>query len=130
MKRINILYWIFTGLVAFMLGFGAIFDVMMVPEAMDHITHLGYPDYIVPFLGVAKMLGVIAILVPGFPRIKEWAYAGLTYDIMGALYSHISFGEGIAMWGGLIVGLALIATSYILYHKRLAYQVATAAAHK
>jgi len=130
MKRINILYWIFTGLVAFMLGFGAIFDAMMVPEAMEHITHLGYPDYIVPFLGVAKMLGVIAILVPGFPRIKEWAYAGLAYDIIGALYSHIAFGEGIAMWGGLIVGLALIATSYILYHKRLAYQVATAPAHK
>lgn len=58
--------------------FSAIPDIMMVPEAMQMVhDQLGYPTYFVPFIGVAKVLGAIAILVPGFPRIKEWAYAGL-----------------------------------------------------
>ncbi|WP_353719485.1 DoxX family protein [Dyadobacter sp. 676] len=117
MKKTRIIFWIATGLLAIMLGIGSIYDAISAPEAVEHVTRIGYPAYIVPFLGVAKLLGIIAILVPGYPRIKEWAYAGIFYDLLGAFYSHIAVGDGPDMWAGFIIGFALIATSYIYYHK-------------
>ena len=65
---------------------------MNVPDAVAFMTALGYPPYFTPFIGVAKLLGSIAILIPGFPRIKEWAYAGLVFDLIGAVYSQIAVG--------------------------------------
>ncbi|WP_342087471.1 DoxX family protein [Dyadobacter sp. OTU695] len=117
MKKTKIIFWVVTGLLAVMLGIGAVYDAISAPEAIEHVTRIGYPAYIVPFLGVAKMLGIIAILVPGYPRIKEWAYAGIFYDLLGAFYSHIAFGDGPDMWAGFIIGFVLIAVSYIYYHK-------------
>ena len=76
MKTTKILYWIFTGLMAAFMLLGAIPDVLRIPAAVDVSTHLGYPAYLLPFIGVAKILGVIAVLVPGFQRLKERAYAG------------------------------------------------------
>src|SRR5882762_1506351 len=90
MKKTKILYWIITGLFSAFMLFSAIPDIMVVPDAITFMNHLGYPIYIIPFLGVAKLLGVIAILIPGFPRIKEWAYAGLFFDLIGATYSVIA----------------------------------------
>lgn len=117
MKKTKIIYWVATGILVAMLGIGSVFDAISAPEAVEHVTRIGYPAYIIPFLGVAKILGLIAILIPGYPRIKEWAYAGLFYDLLGAFYSHIAFGDGPDMWAGFIVGFALIAVSYIYYHK-------------
>jgi hypothetical protein len=81
---------------------------------------LGYPIYFVPFIGVAKVLGVIAILIPGYPRIKEWAYAGLTFDLIGATYSILCVPP---QPGGspyfMIIPLLLAALSYTYYHKKL-----------
>ena len=68
--------------------FSAIPDIMIVEEAKIYITHLGYPLYFIPFIGVAKLLGSIAILVPSFKKIKEWAYAGLFFDLIAAVYSN------------------------------------------
>jgi hypothetical protein len=120
MKKINILYWIFTGLFGGFMLFSAIPDIMVVPDAIAFVTtKLGYPQYIIPFLGVAKTLGVIAILIPGFPRIKEWAYAGLFFDLVGATYSNIcvdGLQPGMAF---MIVIFGLEALSYVYYHKRL-----------
>ena len=87
MKKINIAYWSVTGIFAAFMLFSAIPDMLIVPEAVTMITGLGYPTYFIPFIGVAKLLGVIAILVPGFNRIKEWAYAGLFFDLIGYLFS-------------------------------------------
>ena len=118
MKKTNILYWIFTVLFGGFMLFSAIPDIMMVPEAVDFITMLGYPKYIVPFLGVAKTLGVIAIVVPGFPRLKEWAYAGLFFDLLGATYSNIAqngFDPGMVF---MVVIFAFLFLSYGFYHKR------------
>src|SRR5260221_14203839 len=90
MKKIKIAYWIVTGLFAGFMLFSSIPDIMCVPDAVKIVsTHFGYPVYLIRFLGVAKLLGVIAILVPGFSRLKEWAYAGLFFDLFGALYSII-----------------------------------------
>jgi DoxX-like protein len=71
MKKIKIIYWIITGLFAAFMLFTAIPDIIMDPEAIKFMTALGYPLYFIPFIGVAKVLGAIAILIPGFPRIKE-----------------------------------------------------------
>jgi DoxX-like family len=90
MKRTQTLYWIITGLFLLFMLFSAIPDILVVPDAITFMGHLGYPKYIIPFLGVAKLLGVIAILVPGFPRIKQWAYAGFFFDLTGASYSGIA----------------------------------------
>jgi hypothetical protein len=117
MKKLKIFYWIFTGLMAAMLGIGAVFNAMSSPESVEVLKHIGYPAYLVPFLGVAKLLGIIAILIPGFPRIKEWAYAGLTYDIIGAMYSHIAIGAPAKEWAPLFIILFIMAGSYIFYHK-------------
>lgn len=117
-KSIKIIYWIFTGLVILLIGFGSIFDAIAAPEAVAYVTRLGYPAYLIPFLGVAKLLGIIAILIPGYPRLKEWAYAGLVFDLVGALYSHIAFGDPAANWLPLFFGLFLIFGSYVYYHKK------------
>lgn len=126
MKKTKIIFWVVTGLLAAMLGIGAVYDAISAPEAVEHVTRIGYPAYIVPFLGVAKILGIIAILVPGYPRIKEWAYAGIFYDLLGAFYSHIAFGDGPDMWAGFIIGFVLIAVSYIYHHKLQHQTLATA----
>ncbi|CAH0307022.1 hypothetical protein SRABI96_04824 [Peribacillus sp. Bi96] len=117
MKKIKIIYWIFTGLLVVLMGLGSIPDIMSVPDAVDLFTHLGYPTYLLPFLGIAKLLGIVAILVPGFPRIKEWAYAGFVFDLTGALYSSISVGDPASGWLLFIIGYILIAVSYIFHHK-------------
>lgn len=119
MKTTNILYWVFTIPFAGFMMFSAVPDILMQAEAVDFITKLGYPPYIIPFLGVAKALGCIAIVVPGFARLKEWAYAGLFYDLLGATYSAISqFGVDPAMSFMLVI-FAFLALSYIYHHKRL-----------
>ena len=104
------IYWIVTGFVALMLSFGSIFNVMSTQESIDLVsTKLGYPLYLIPFLGVMKILGCITILVPGFPRLKEWAYAGLIYDLGGAVFSHIAVGAPVGEWAPLFIGIGLIA---------------------
>ena len=81
-------------------------------------NHLGYPSYLLVFLGTAKMLGVAAVLVPGLPRIKEWAFAGLTFDVTGALYSHVSIGDPPDAWMPALVALVLVSGSYVAYRVR------------
>jgi hypothetical protein len=117
MKKTNIIYWTVTGLFSAFMLFSAIPDVLVVPDAVTFMTHLGYPLYFIPFIGVAKVLGIIAILVPGYPRVKEWAYAGLTYDLVGATYSVVSVGDPGFGWTFMFVPLLLLATSYTYYHK-------------
>jgi len=82
------------------------------------ITHLGYPSYLLLFLGTAKTLGVAAVLAPGFRRLKEWAFAGLTFDVSGALYSHLSVGDPPSAWMPAALALALITGSYVAYRSR------------
>src|SRR5260221_11362097 len=124
MKKTKILYWVFTGLLAAFMLFSSIPDIIVIAPAVDLVTtHLGYPKYIIAFLGVAKLLAVIAILVPGFPRLKEWAYAGIVFDLTGALYSSIAVGDP-AMgekggWAFMFLPLLLLACSYIFYHNKL-----------
>jgi len=110
-------YWIVTGLLAGFMLLGSIADLLVVPQAVAFFMHLGYPTYLLPFLGVAKTLGVLAVVVPGFPRLREWAYAGLTFDLSGALYSHLSVGDPASAWSFPVIGLLLVSVSYLLHRQ-------------
>ena len=117
MKKTKTAYWIITGLFAAFMLFSAVPDVLLSPDAVTMITGLGYPKYFVFFIGVAKVLGVIAILVPGFNRLKEWAYAGLFFDLFAAAYSAIAV-EGFhlpILFFVLFIGFLFL--SYFLWHK-------------
>ena len=124
MKKINILYWIFTGLFAAAMLSSAIANIFVTPEWVTIFESLQYPPYLIPFLGTAKLLGVVAILLPGFPRLKEWAYAGLFFDLVGAVYSAIMVGGFQPPMAGMLIFFGLEALSYIYYHKRLRLQQA------
>jgi len=120
MKKTNIIYWVFTIIFAGFMLFSSIPDILGVPSAIDVIsTQLHYPAYFVLFIGVAKLLGSLTLLIPGFPRIKEWAYAGLTFELIAATYSQIAVGTPASKWCFMIIFFALAAGSYIYYHKKL-----------
>lgn len=118
MKKIKITYWIITGIFAAFMLFSSIPDVLLAPDAVTMITGLGYPKYFIPFIGVAKVLGVIAILIPGLNRIKEWAYAGLFFDLFGATYSMISKAGLQLQITFMILPLTFLFLSYFLWHKK------------
>ena len=113
----KIAYYIVTGLMVAFMGISAIPDILQIKEAVEVMNHLGYPPYLLPFLGYAKLLGVIGVLQPWFPRLREWAYAGLAIDVIGAFYSHVSSGDPLPMTLGPVIALALIFGSYILYRR-------------
>jgi hypothetical protein len=110
--------WIVTGLMAALMLLSAVPDVLRIPDALAVFRHLGYPAYLLPFLGTAKILGVAAVLVPWLSRLKEWAFAGLTFDLTGALYSHLSVGDPASAWMPAAIGLLLMAASYLAYRTR------------
>ena len=118
MKKTKIIFWTITGLFSAFMLFSSVPDILVVPDAKSFMNHLGYPDYIIPFLGVMKLLGIIAILLPGFPRIKEWAYAGLVFDLISAFYSIIASGQSAANWVFMFLPLSIAAASYIFYQKK------------
>lgn len=118
MKKTKVIYWIFTSLFAFMMFGSAIPDVFSAKEAVVGFAKIGMPVYLLPFLGIAKTLGVIAILVPGYPRIKEWAYAGLVFDLLGATYALAASGQPVSNWIFMALPLLLAAGSYTWYHKK------------
>lgn len=88
-KRNKIIYWIATVWLALGMLSSAIVQLLKVKEAVESIIHLGYPSYLLTVLGIWKILGVIVILIPKFPLLKEWAYAGFFFVLSGALFSHI-----------------------------------------
>jgi len=118
MRALTWIGWIVTGLMAALMLLSAVPDVLRIPDALLVFTRLGYPPYLLLFLGTAKILGVAAVLVPGVPRIKEWAFAGLTFDVTGALYSHLSIGDPPDAWMPAAVALALVSGSYVSYRMR------------
>jgi len=86
-------YWSATAVTVFMLLSGGLAYVLGAEFAVGGVVALGYPAYVVTILGVWKLLAVPALLVPGFDRLKEWAYAGVMFDLTGAAASHLAVGD-------------------------------------
>jgi hypothetical protein len=100
--------------------FSAVPNIMSDEASVELINKmLGYPLYFIPFIGVAKALGCVVLVVPGFNRIKEWAYSGLLFDLVAAIYSLIAVGLGFLQWGFLLLPMLVGGLSYYFHHQRL-----------
>jgi uncharacterized membrane protein YphA (DoxX/SURF4 family) len=118
MKARKISFWITTAWVAGVMGISGVLSVSHAKSMMEGFAHLGYPGYFANLLGVAKLLGVCALLMPGLVRIKEWAYAGFAITIVSASYSHLSSGDGLQS----LEPLATLAALAVSYWTRPAYR--------
>lgn len=92
-KRNRIIYWIATLWLSLGMLSTGIVQLLKLKEEADMFTHLGYPLYFLTLLGIWKILGVVAVLIPKFPLLKEWAYAGFFFAMTGAVYSHFAVGD-------------------------------------
>jgi hypothetical protein len=112
-KRNKIIYWVATIWLSLgMVSTGAV-QLLKNKEEVDMIaTQLGYPVYFLTILGIWKMLGVVAVLIPKFPLLKEWAYAGFFFAMSGAVFSHIASGSGAKDFFGPILLIVLTVVSW------------------
>src|SRR6516225_5682533 len=108
----KITYWVSTGLVAAMSAFAAFSYLSGSPQAVQGFAHVGYPQQLRIILGIAKLLGAITLVVPGWPLLKEWAYAGFTFAWISAFVAHYLAKDGPAAFMPLIL-LLLLFVSYV-----------------
>lgn len=113
-KRNKIIYWATTGFLAFGMLAQGFAQISHTKGYVDIIVHLGYPLYFLYIIGAWKILGVIAILIPRFILVKEWAYAGFFFVMLGALISHIALGDSAINATPALTLLILIVVSWYL----------------
>ena len=118
-KRNKIIYWIATIWLSLgMLSTGAV-QLLKIkgdgPGSLDSMTHLGYPAYFVTILGICKILGVVVLLIPKFPLLKEWAYAGFFFMMSGAIFIHIAAGNSL---GEIFPSLLLLILTVVSWYFR------------
>ncbi|MBK7231709.1 MAG: DoxX family protein [Saprospiraceae bacterium] len=94
-RKWNLIYWIATIWLALGMLSTGIVQLIHMQEEVDNFTQLGYPIYLMTILGICKIMGVVAILIPKFLVLKEWAYAGFFYTMTGAIISHIIVGDSV-----------------------------------
>ena len=111
-KRDKIIYWVATLWLALGMTSTGIVQLIKMDEEVAKITQLGYPEYLLTMLGTWKILGVVAILTPRFPLLKEWAYAGFFFNMSGAVYSHWAAGSDPTELFGPVLLIVLTVTSW------------------
>ncbi|MCH8496242.1 MAG: DoxX family protein [Balneolales bacterium] len=111
-KKIRVIYWIATTWLALGMTAGGVQQLFQTGGYVDIVNHLEYPVYILSILGAWKILGVVAILIPGYPLVKEWAYAGYFFAMSGAACSHFIVGDAISEAVPSLVLLILIVISW------------------
>lgn len=118
MKYSKIIYWISTILVLLMVGIGSIGDLLLIEPVKESFKQIDFPIYILPFFGLAKLAGSIGILIKSQKIIKEWAYSGIIFYFIGAIYVHLAIGDGI---NKIIVPLIILLCTLIsyLYSKKI-----------
>ncbi len=114
MDRKQLAYWITTGLFGIVLGFSGFAHFSHLPMMVEAMTGMGYPLYFMQIIGLAKLLGVVAILIPSQPLLKEWAYAGFAFNLIGATASHAFSGDELSHTIRPALVLLLGAASYAL----------------
>lgn len=114
-KTLGIIYWVSTLLTLLVMGAAAYNQLLQNnPQFMAEMELFGFPSSFLKLLAFSKALGIVALLVPGFPRLREWAYAGFAFTLLGAAYVHIVAGMYITPhW----VLLAILLSSYFSWHK-------------
>lgn len=117
-KKSKITYWVATIWLALgMISTGAVqlFKASEGQGGAEMLTHLGYPVYLLTLLGIWKLLGTVAVLIPGFPLLKEWAYAGFFFVMTGAIFSHLTVGDPIT---ALLPSLLLLLLTLVSWYFR------------
>src|SRR5215207_2410524 len=109
-----IFYWVATVSVAAELAVGGVWDLLRIDYVRDVVEHLGYPTYLLTIMGVWKIPGAVALLIPRFPRLKEWVYAGAVINYASAIASHLVVGDGVGAVVAPMALLALTVTSWTL----------------
>ncbi len=115
MSKQKIAYWVVTALVALPMTMSAVMYLTANPQALEGFRHLGYPEYFRLILGVAKILGAVALLAPVPRFLKEWAYAGFTFNMLAAAASHAGVGDPAGQIVSPLIGLALVLGSRYLW---------------
>jgi len=110
------LYWVVTGLFCLQMGFTA-YAQLRLPQVGQSFTHLGFPPYFRVELSYAKLLGVLLLLTPAPPRLKEWAYAGFAINLVSALIAHLAVGDGPEAWIFAAGTTVLWALSYFFWRR-------------
>lgn len=114
MDKKTVGYWLATGLFCLVLGFSGFAHSTRLSDMVESMTALGYPVYFMTILGIAKILGVLALLAPALPLLKEWAYAGFSFNLLGATATHLFVGDPLAETLPPAILLLIGATSYLL----------------
>lgn len=108
-------YWLTTGLFCLAMGAGGIQDLMHAEPLKQAMDSIGFPEYMLTILGVAKVLGVVTLLLPKVPLLKEWAYAGFTFELLGASASHIFSQHDLSK---VLIPLVILAIALVSYWLR------------
>lgn len=111
-KSHKIIYWVATIWLALGMFSTGLVQLMRIKEEVDMMGNLGYPVYFLTILGSWKMLGVVAVLIPKFPILKEWAYAGFFFAMSGAIFSHFAVGDSAKDFFGPVLLLILTVVSW------------------
>jgi uncharacterized membrane protein YphA (DoxX/SURF4 family) len=113
-QRRIIAYWVTTVIIAAEFAVGGVMDILRLPPFFEILRHLGYPGYFSVILGCWKVLGAVAVLAPRFSRLKEWAYAGMFFNMTGAAASHLAVGDPPVTLVAPIIFTGLVIASWVL----------------
>jgi hypothetical protein len=116
LKAVVIGFWIATAFFCLQMAFTA-YAQLRLPQVAEAFTHLGFPGYFRVELACAKLLGVVLLLLPVPPRLKEWVYAGFAIDLASALIAHLAVGDGAQAWGWAAVTGVLWGLMYFLWRR-------------
>ncbi len=121
MNAKTVAYWVSTAIVSLGMAAGGFAHLTHQPPVAESMNHLGYPMYMSTLLGIWKVSAPVALLAPNFPRLKEWAYAGVFFLTTGAFYSHIAAGDTAGAPAPIVVGvLAMVSWALRPDNRRLA----------
>lgn len=111
-KRDKIIYWVATVWLCLGMASSGIVQLIPLEEELERMEKLGYPVYFLTIIGVWKMLGIVAVLLPKYPLIKEWAYAGFFFLMSGAIFTHLAVGDGASEYFGPTLLIVLTVVSW------------------
>ena len=112
------IYWISTILFVAAMAFSASQELQHAPDLLEAMEYLGFPAYVLTMLGTAKLLGIPVLLIPRWPHLKEWAYAGYAFDLGGGFIAHLITGDTLERTLPSAVCLLILVVSYASYRSR------------
>ena len=117
-KAVGRIYWLSTAFFTLLMFFSAIQELRRAPELVEAVEFLGFPTYVLSMLGVAKLLGIPVLLIPRWPHLTEWAYAGFAFDLGAGFIAHLITGDTLERTLPSAICWLILAVSYISYRVR------------